>query len=312
MHCSRSVVWWAGAVVLIAIVLALPFIVIDRVMPGWYPVKPIPLARFETFAEGVIRYEDSGSGDTAVLLLHAFNAELGQWEEVWQALAGQQGQRLLRIDIPGFGASEWQAGDFGLPQQGARVMELVDRLKLRKVRIVGTSMGASLAASIAADYPDRVEAVILMAPSGWPNSLNYPGLYGRLVRPGSLNAFASWIARSRVYGRIYPRSRAVQTLTVTASYGDQWAESLARISAPTLIVWSRGDRTASYQLGAAPVHKAIRDSALVSLDESARHSIPDNRPALTAAMIGLLAQGIGPKEIPGHVPDELWLTGERP
>jgi uroporphyrinogen decarboxylase len=92
-------------------------------------------------------------------------------------------------------------------------------------------MGGSLAAFIAAQYPERVERLALLAPSGYTGALRYPGLYGLILRPGKLNAWATAIARSGIYRTLFPRSRALQALSVTASYGPGWVEALARMIA---------------------------------------------------------------------------------
>jgi pimeloyl-ACP methyl ester carboxylesterase len=299
----------AGAA-LIAIVL-LPIMLIAKVTPSWYPEAEVANAQIAAFDGGVIRYQERGEGDSALLLLHGFNAEMVQWDGVWKRIEGHGG-RQVRIDIPGFGASSWKTADFGLPAQGQRIMALLDRLGIRQVTLAGTSMGASLSAWIAAQYPDRVRQVVLMAPSGYPGSLQYSGLYGRLLQPGKVNRMAGWVVRTRLYSSVFSRSRAAHALTVTASYGEPWQAALGRIRAPTLLVWSSGDTTADYAAAAANVNREIQGSVLITLDAATGHSIPNTRPALAAEIISRAADGLPPEAITAQLPADVWRAGEFP
>lgn len=284
---------------------------VGRVMPSEYPVQPVAAERMASFAQGEIRYEERGDGDEALLLLHGFNAELGQWQGVWDLIGDLPG-RQLRIDIPGFGASRWTGHHFGLPEQASRIVALLDRLGIHRVRIAGTSMGGSLAAWLGAHYPERVTSLVLFAPSGYPGSLQYSGMYGRLLRPGLLRDVAHWLSGTRLYALLMPHSRAGAALSVTASYGEAWQHALGRIRAPTVIVWSTGDATVAYGLAARQVRAAIAGSELITLDDQAGHSIPNTRPQLAASILRLRDAGVSPDQIAARVPTELWHAGEHP
>ena len=174
-----------------------------------------------------------------MLMLHGFNGELANWDDVWKRLADEPcDARRVRLDLPGFGGSDWNSEDYGLSAQAARVIEFMDTLGIEEATLIGTSMGGSLAAWLAAEYPTRIRQRLLLAPSGYPGSLYYPGFYGALVKPGLLNQVTTWIARTGLYRAAFPRSKALQALTVTAGYGQLWADALARIEAPTVVAWS--------------------------------------------------------------------------
>ena len=231
-------------------------------------------ASFDAGASASSRPAARGAGTT--VFIHGFNGQLGAWNGAWSHMDAC-GQRL-RLDVPGFGGSDWNTVDYGLPAQARRVVALLDQRGLARVTLVGTSMGGSLAAWIAAHYPERVERLALLAPSGYTGALRYPGLYGLILRPGKLNAWATAIARSRIYRTMFPRSRALQALSVTASYGPGWVEALARIRAPTLIVWSRGDEGVSYTT-ALDVRASIRGKRAAVAGRS-------HRPSHTAGAAG--------------------------
>lgn len=281
----------------LAVSMGLAGFVVARVTPSAYPTADNPRARFVALAEGRIRIEDRGSGKDAVVLLHGFNGELANWTEVWREPRFERcAPRALRLDLPGFGASEWSTADYGLPSQAKRVMALLDTLRVEHATLVGTSMGGSLAATIAAEYPDRVRHLVLLAPSGFAGSLTYPGLYGAMIRPGWINRAAGWIVRRRTFQRAFPKSRALQALTVTSTYGTPWEDAVRRIRTPTLLAWSRGDAVVD-PADAMRVAEAIPGSGLVMLDVSVGHGIPTEAPAFVADVLCRLRAGASPGDI---------------
>jgi len=251
----------------------------------------VPSAQALALPGGQIRYDEQGDGDHAIVFLHGFNGQLGDWNLVWEQMDGCG--RRLRLDVPGFGGSIWTSADFSLPTQAQRIIELLDAKGIRRVTLVGTSMGGSLAAWLAAKHPRRVSGVVLLAPSGYPDSLHYSGLFGRLVKPGTLNRAGHWIASRRPFATAFPRSRALQATSVTASYGPPWAQAITEIKAPTLLIWSRGD--SSFHAAEA-VQQSIVNSRLIPVAHEAGHLLAQTRPALAAAAACMLARGMGVDE----------------
>lgn len=295
-------------VVTVVFVALLPIVVVGETLPAAPPTPAVASTEKARFDHGTIRYQDIGDGNSTVVFLHGFNGHLGQWNQVWDELADCACRRI-RIDVPGFGESDWKQDQFGLKDQAKRVIAFLDHVKTGKVTLVGTSMGGSLAAWIAAKYPDRVDRLVLLAPSGYPGSLTQPGLYGKLAKPGTLNSAATWVARTPLFSLLYPNSRAIQALTVTATYGDRWKAALAEIRAPTLILWSVGDATTA-ESAAKPVNAAIAGSTLIRLDTTAGHEIPVTRPELTADSVKLIVRGVAPAAVESGLPEGLLKSGE--
>ena len=74
------------------------------------------------------------------------------------ALLGDCG-RKVRVDIPGFGGSQFDVPSYDLDSQTRRLLEFLDRRDIREVTLVGESMGGSLAAYLAATHPERCAAL---------------------------------------------------------------------------------------------------------------------------------------------------------
>lgn len=262
------------------------------------PRAPAPIAvdgaRTVALGGGEVRYHDAGDGDAAIVFLHGFNSQLAIWDPVFARMAG--GPRRIRIDLPGYGGSTWRSDTYDLPSQGARVIELLDALGVARATLVGVSMGASLAAWIAARAPARVAGLVLLAPSGYPGALRYRGPFGHVLRPGAPRSLATRIARSAPYRRRYPDSRALHALTVVASYGTPWATALADLRVHAWVVWSRGDRTVPFAYAGA-VCRATPASTLIPLPAEVGHDVPRRRPALIAELARAVHDGARPDRI---------------
>jgi pimeloyl-ACP methyl ester carboxylesterase len=306
LHMKPSII--LSSLGLVGLALIVPPIVLRAVTPVGPDLTDAPAARIVWLPGGPVRTEETGSGD-AVVFLHGFNGHLGQWDPVWGALRDTTPGRLIRVDIPGFGRSVWDADDFGLPVQAQHLVRLLDSLEVDKAILVGVSMGGSLAAWTAAEYPERVSRLLLMAPSGFTDGLIYPGLFGRLVRPGRLNRGATHIARSRGYRWLFPNSKALQALTVTATYGPPWVAVLGSIRAPTLVLWSRGDLGVSFR-NAPALTEAVTESRLLWLDKASGHLLEQTRPDLVAWTVRYLAAGGDIADIADTLPEDLLRSGD--
>ena len=262
--------------------------------------------------KNLLRYAISGpKSSEGILFLHGFNNQLSAWSAVWPHLKNCGTQ--VRMDIPGYCGSvigsNLGSNAYSLPAQAERVIAFIDALGFSRVTLVGVSMGGSLSAWIASNYPERVKGLILLAPSGYPGSLQYGGIYGKLVKPGMLNRLATQIASSGLYRSLYPDSRALQALSVTASYGDPWAEALGKIKTNSWVLWSRGDFGVHFNYAEA-VAKTIPSSTFVPLAANAGHDIPGNRPELIAKLACLVHKGTPHEQIMSEIKNILSRNGD--
>lgn len=121
-----------------------------------------------TIASGVaVRYSDFGKGTQAILLLHGY----GESIEVWEPLAGVLGKefRVIRLDLPGSGFSDWGGREVIDMEFMATVTDgLLDKLGVDRCTVVGHSMGGYAAVAMAELFHERVEKLVLFhsSPSG--------------------------------------------------------------------------------------------------------------------------------------------------
>jgi len=108
-----------------------------------------------------LRYELAGSGDKTVLLVHELGGSLESWDATLPAF--QKSFRTLRYDQRGFGQSEKTSGTLALSDMIADIAVLLDSLAIRTCHVVGSALGAGIAAAFAARHPSRVERLVVQS-----------------------------------------------------------------------------------------------------------------------------------------------------
>lgn len=112
-------------------------------------------------ANSVLRYKAIGQGEP-VILLHGFAQRLETQAPLAATLASKH--RVIAMDFRGFGESGKSAdpADFGQALVDD-VIRLMDAESIERAHIVGHSMGAVVAANLAARFPDRLASVTMIA-----------------------------------------------------------------------------------------------------------------------------------------------------
>lgn len=114
-----------------------------------------------------VRYADAGKGTQAVLLLHGYLESI----EVWDDFAGELGKnyRVIRIDLPGHGFSDWGGREVvGIDYMADTAAAVLELAGVEQCTVVGHSMGGYVALSLAANHPEKVGGVVLFHSS--PNA----------------------------------------------------------------------------------------------------------------------------------------------
>ena len=106
--------------------------------------------------------QDSSTDRPAVVLVHHF----GGSRDTWAAVLGRLGGTCVAADLGGFGRSGGtDPGPFTVEAYADVLIGRCDAMKLRRVVVVGHSMGGRVAMMMAARAPDRVVGLVLLAPS---------------------------------------------------------------------------------------------------------------------------------------------------
>ena len=210
-----------------------------------------------------IHYKDTGPQDAPVLLfLHGFGSSLQTWD-VW-AVTLEQKYRVIRLDLPGFGLTgPSPSNDYSELNDVNTLTQFVDKLGVSELSVIGHSMGGKIAWTFAAAHPDRVKALVLMAPDGFPQPeaigtkpYAMPAIMGLMkyclpryfVRKSIEPAFANESALDdKMVSRYHDMLRAPGVRAAILERGNQTIYTdpvprLKKIKAPTLLLWGEEDK----------------------------------------------------------------------
>ncbi|MET0375278.1 MAG: alpha/beta hydrolase [Rhizorhabdus sp.] len=246
-------------------------------------VAPPPVATADQFLmiDGArIRVRIDGPADAPpILLIHGFTFSLESWDG-WAADLARD-HRVIRYDLTGHGLSDPDAkGKYGTAHRVEQLARLMNKLGVAKAVIAGNSFGGLIAWNFAAAHPDRVEKLILVDSAAF--SINgvteKPVPVPPMMRSYLLAPSPAGVAYSaaQIYAhpdRLAP-ARLDQMRAMIARNGpalvahlEQFTlpdplPSLARVEAPTLILWGRADKVipvaqASQIAAAIPAEKLI-------------------------------------------------------
>ncbi len=110
-------------------------------------------------ADGVeIAYTDQGSGAVAIVFVHGGLADRGFWAQQFAGLPKEY--RLVALDLAGHGASGADRTQWTIAAWARDVRAVVDTLELRRVVLVGNSLGGPVALEAAALLKGRAIGVI--------------------------------------------------------------------------------------------------------------------------------------------------------
>lgn len=156
-------------------------------------------ARTVTLHGHALSYLDSGEGP-AVLFIHGLLGSHRNWAHLVDAL--DTGHRVLAPDLIGHGASAKPRGDYSLGAHAATLRDLLDRLGIDRVTLVGHSLGGGIAMQFCYLFPDRVERLVLVSSGGLGRSVS------PLLRSATLPG-AEWVLALVASGWVRGRAEAV-------------------------------------------------------------------------------------------------------
>ncbi len=225
--------------------------------------------RYVQVGELKVRYWVAGTRGTPVLFVHGMAASVQIWRPVLDELGRHQ--RVIAVDLPGFGRSDMPDASFTLEYMATFVRDFLDAINVPHVILAGHSFGGAVALRFALDFPERLERLVLVSTAAVSRRANLllrimtlPGL-GELLslpsRAGTAMLFKlathNWAAvGNSLIDESYQLSRLpgaqrcfLRSLRVVGNLFGQRSDfrgpvqsRLQEITVPTLVLWGRQDR----------------------------------------------------------------------
>ena len=114
-----------------------------------------------TSPDGIpIRYDAAGKGDPALVFVHCGGCNRSFWDGQMAYFAAKH--RVVALDLAGYGQSGVGRKDWTMPAFGQDVVSVVEALDLKRVVLIGHSLGGPAVLEAARRMPGRVAGLVLV------------------------------------------------------------------------------------------------------------------------------------------------------
>jgi len=240
-----------------------------------------------------VHYQEFGdAANPTLLLIHGYTSSTYVWRTVAPRLADED-FHVIAVDLLGFGYSDKPASfDYTIASQARMVERLMNLLGVGRATLVGSSYGGAVASTIALDYAERVEKLVLISSvcndeikqNPLLRIASIPGV-GEILTPFYLDS--KTLSKQRMKGTFAPANynlitdERVESVTRPLMAKDAHHSVLASarnwdanriqtdahlINQPTLLVWGEFDQVIPMHNGER-LFNSILNSRLVILKD---------------------------------------------
>lgn len=274
----------------------------DKTLEELAPKYAADPSQFLSLNGRKIHYRDEGEGPT-IVLIHGTGASLHTWEDWTQDLI--KDYRVIRLDLPAYGLTGQD------PQKRYSSKDYVDlldafltELQVDKFHLAGNSLGGLVSWLYTSYYPEKVEKLVLLDPSGFP--FKSTPMVIKMAKIPVLNNFIRYVTpRSFIEKNIkevYYDHSLIKDSTIDRYYDltlfegnrtafidrayierEDYRDRLSLISAPTLILWGENDNW--IPVSDAARFKAAIENAQVVIMPKTGHVPMEERPQESLAVV---------------------------
>jgi 2-hydroxy-6-oxonona-2,4-dienedioate hydrolase len=202
-----------------------------------------------------IRYLESGDSKKTLVLVHGLGASAERWDQVIPLFADEF--RVIVPDLIGFGYSDKPLVDYTPEFFSEFLKNFFDASGIKRPNLIGSSLGGQVSAEFAASYPQDIEKLILVSPSGamtqstpaldayimaalYPNEESAKNAFEMMECSGKNvdeKVVTGFVERMRL-----PNAKLAFMSTLLGIKNSALVTSkLQTISTPTMIIWGSND-----------------------------------------------------------------------
>ena len=220
-----------------------------------------------------VRYTSEEGVGPAILMLHGWADTLHTFDTIAEELSGY---RIVRLDLPGFGASERPKATWGVEEYARFTLAFCKKLECEPDVLIGHSFGGRIIIKGVGEGLLQPKKVILIASAGIAKEKTWRNDVLRIVaKLGKAATSVPPLSRSRqkirkklytLIGSDYFASGSMRDIFLKVISEDllQYAR---KIKIPTLLIWGRDDASTSLANG-EKIHAAIAGSQLKIIDDA--------------------------------------------
>lgn len=263
-------------------------------------------AQTTVFDAEALCVDQQGEG-APLLLIGGLGNRMAVWDDLVLLLGPHF--RLIRFDPAGIGCSEGQAAAGTVDEMARHVAALLTRLNIKRCHVAGISLGGFVAQSLALQFPERVDKLVLIGTSmggkqhvvpdaevmqffatssSLPRAQAVEQGFGLALRPDFATSrpqrHAALVARESAYT---PPAPVIQKHAMAGFFFD-YAALVEKISAPTLVLHGGLDRVVPPANG-KNLGAAIAGAQTRILPKAGHLCIIDSADEVAAAMKAFLA-----------------------
>ena len=258
----------------------------------------------------MLHYLDWGTeGKQTILLLHGGSQSAHSWDEFSRAM--RHDYHVIALDQRGHGDSSWSKyGIYTLKAHLRDIGGFVRALDLKKIILVGLSMGGRNSIAYAGIHPERIDRLVIVDVGPEIMKKGIENIQRFVRRTDILPTREAFIERAHQFNPLRPIEQLRDRLSwhlrqlpdgqwtwkydrrfrnrrsAEAGQEDLWGY-VRRVKAPTLLV--RGALSDILSPAAAKrLQKAIPGSSLVVIEKAGHTVAGDNPPAFAAAVLSFL------------------------
>ena len=246
-----------------------------------------------------VHYRDEGKG-FPIVLVHGTASSLHTWNDWTKSLT--KNYRIIRMDLPAFGITGPNANaDYSVKSYTNFLHQFLTKLKVDKFHLAGNSLGGNIAWNYAAEYPNKVEKLILVDASGLPTNKPQPAIF-KMAKTPVLNSLFLYVTpkffikknMSEVYAneskitdklvtryhkmalRVGNRQAFIDRAKTDFKLGEKANyNKLKSIKTPTLLIWGAKDNWIPLNNGKR-MDSIMQNSKLVVLENSGHVPMEEN------------------------------------
>src|SRR5215203_4558893 len=187
--------------------------------------------------EGVwVRYRVSGGGP-AVVLVHGWLSS----SRIWEQLAGRLAQRftVYSLDLSGFGESDKPLSGYGIRNGSRLLYAFCAHFGLTHANVIGHDLGGAMAVKLAADHPDVVGRLVVIAAPADEDQIDLPTMLWLVTVPVVGPIFYALGRVERPVRRLWMRPFVADPVDLTEEVVDDAGRSTPAAVSKTLSVGRR-------------------------------------------------------------------------